>query len=368
VQPDFYVKLSDANGQDITDKVRPHILSLSVTDNAGIESDSATLSLDNAGQKIDPPRTGVKLDIGLGYQEMGLVSFGVYVVDEVRLQGKPDTIEITAKAANFTDTFKSQKTRSFDNRTIQEIVEIIAKEEKLKPLVGEELRQVKIAHIDQTNESNMHFITRMAAQYDAVGKPVGGVLAVEKHGQAKSRTGKSPQDIPITINTCTRWSANIKDQPRYSRVVARYYDKDKATYVEKSSGSGDGPSQTLKKTYPTEKEAQDAADSAMKGINRTTGDVSLTLVGDPRLRAEYYVQLRNFHPLIDKRWLIKTATHTISAQGYTTELSCESESETQKSNSGGGSNGRGKPPTPATMTLEQMQQQIDSTKSGGKSL
>jgi phage protein D len=234
-------------------------------------------------------------------------------------------------------------------------------------LVGDELKNIKISHIDQTNESNMHFITRIASQYDAVGKPIGGMLAVEKHGQAKSRTGKSPQDINVTIDMCTRWSANIKDQPRYSKVKARYYDKKTASYIEKESsgGTSDGPTQTLKKTYPTEEEAQSAADSAMSNLNRTTGDVSLTLVGDPRLRAEYYVQLQGFHPLIDKRWLIKTATHSISSSGYTTELSCESETKTgdqPKATSKPGAPAQGKPPTSPTMTVEEMQQQIEANR------
>jgi phage protein D len=53
---------------------------------------------------------------------------------------------------------------------------------------------------------------------------------------------------------------------------------------------------------------------------RRAWKLKLKLVGDPRLRAGQTVALVNFATLVDGRWYVEQATHTIDTSGYVTEL------------------------------------------------
>ncbi len=44
----------------------------------------------------------------------------------------------------------------------------IAGRHNLKPAIGDALAKIAIAHIDQTHESDLSFLTRLSKRYDAV--------------------------------------------------------------------------------------------------------------------------------------------------------------------------------------------------------
>ena len=174
-----------ADQRDITDAIRDRLLSLTLTDEAGYQSDAVSLRLDDREGRIELPRKGAKLEVELGYEERGLAQMGLYVVDEIELAGPPDTLTIQAKAVDMKSSLKQHKTRAWSN-TIQEIVSTIAQEHGLEPRVDSTLGAIRIPHIDQTEESDLHFITRLGQQYDAVGKPAEHYVLFVPHGQASS--------------------------------------------------------------------------------------------------------------------------------------------------------------------------------------
>jgi hypothetical protein len=62
--------------------------------------------------------------------------------------------------------------------------------EKFGALVSQQLALIAIEHIDQSNESDLHLLTRLARQHGAVSKPVAGFLVFVFKGEAKSATGQ----------------------------------------------------------------------------------------------------------------------------------------------------------------------------------
>lgn len=345
MRPEFNIVFDN---QDITRLVQDRVISITIQDQNGVDADSATIRLADKNQEIEPPSTGARIDISFGYVETGVTSLGAYVVDEVRLSGMPNVMEISAKSADFKSEFKEQKSKVYDEATLRKIVEETAKSLEMEPVIGD-IGDKQVDHIDQTNESNMHFLTRLGERYDAVVKPVNGKLTFQKHGEAKNSSGQAPEPVNIDITQCLEWSAVVADYPRYGSVKARTYDKDKAQYVEKTAGEG-SPSKTLKQTYPTEQEAQDASDAEMDRLNRGTGEFRLTIVGNPIIRAEMYINATGFHRAIDGRWLITEVTHEMGAGGYTTAILCNSEKET---------GGDGSEPTQKTMSYEEMKRRVE---------
>ena len=183
--------------QDATDRIRQRLLSLTVTDEAGRQSDAAEIHLDDRDGVVALPRKGDELEISLGFDGRKATVTGRYTVDEIELDGPPDSMTVRARGADMRSTLKAQRTRSWDDVSIGDLVASIAADHGLEPRVGRSLRAVRISHLDQTDESDMHLLTRLARDYDAVAKPAGGRLLFVPRGEAESATGKSMPTIRI---------------------------------------------------------------------------------------------------------------------------------------------------------------------------
>ncbi|PPE03090.1 Phage late control D protein (GPD) [Holospora curviuscula] len=102
--PDFNIW---AQGNLITGLIKQRLISLRITDEAGITSDSVEICLDDRDSLIEMPSSGSKLQVHLGYIETGLVSMGLYIVDEVTLEDHPQVMKIKGHAADLKASFKS---------------------------------------------------------------------------------------------------------------------------------------------------------------------------------------------------------------------------------------------------------------------
>ncbi len=175
-----------AGSQEITAAIRDRLIELVVTDEAGIQSDELKLTLDDRrredGAIAELPRIGTVLTVSLGYAETRLVSLGRFIVDEVEIRSPPATLTVSAKAADMVGPFRSPKTRSWDATTLGQLVETIAGEHRYQAKTDPELGTIAIPHLDQTAESDMALLTRLAAKHDAVAKPVAGFLVLAKQG------------------------------------------------------------------------------------------------------------------------------------------------------------------------------------------
>ena len=282
-----------ADQRDITDAIRDRLLSLALTDEAGYQSDAVSLRLDDREGKIELPRKGAQLEIALGYEERGLAEMGLYIVDEIELSGPPDTLTVQAKAVDMRASLKQHKTRAW-SATIQEIVSTIAQEHQLEPRVDPALGAIRIPHIDQTEESDLNFLTRLGNQYDAVGKPAGSYVLFVPHGQAQSASGQATTPVAIHRTQTSDHRVTLADRGKFQAVLAHWQDLEAGQQVTERVGDGE-PVFTLRHAYPTAKEARAAAQAKLNALNRGQGTLSLTLKpGEPTLAAEARLTLSGF--------------------------------------------------------------------------
>ncbi|MCL1124171.1 hypothetical protein [Shewanella surugensis] len=111
-QPGFTLS---ANENDITDIIQRNLISLTLTDHSGKESDRLTITL-SLPDSIPTPKKGAVLNIALGFVGE-LVNKGQFVVDEVTTSGPPRVVQIVANAAPMDNkkqpaALQTQKTRS----------------------------------------------------------------------------------------------------------------------------------------------------------------------------------------------------------------------------------------------------------------
>src|SRR5690554_3922674 len=115
MKPDFRIL---ADRQDITARIRDRLLSLRITDEAGIQSDTVEILLDDRDGRIEWPAHGVELEVFLGDGRSGLSRMGLYVVDEVEHSGPPSSLTIRGKAADMRAAIKAPRTRSWHGSTV----------------------------------------------------------------------------------------------------------------------------------------------------------------------------------------------------------------------------------------------------------
>lgn len=310
-----------ADDRDITARIAERLLDLSITDESGYQSDSLTITVDDAEGRLAVPRKGARLAVHLGYQETGLVFMGEFLVDEPELSGPPDKIVIRAKGADFLQEFKSSKTRSWDQMTLDNIVRVIAAEHGLQPRVAESLAHIFIAHIDQTGESDLHFLTRLAQEYDAVAKPAGPNLVFLPRDQGKTASGQVLPTITLLKSEVTRYRLVLADRTDIGHVVAYWQDKNQALRVGETVGDPDLPGKTLRQTYPTAAEARAAATSELAVLQRGRRNLNITLPGAPLLIAESPITLTGaWRDGFAGDYVVERVEHRLGSGGYTTSF------------------------------------------------
>ncbi|TIH12732.1 hypothetical protein D0S45_17330 [Marinifilum sp. JC120] len=314
----------ECNGKDITAAIQNDLISLTITDEAGVKSDSLDISINDKGYAM--PSAGSQFKVWLGYGQAATY-MGLYVLNSVRLTGPPDKMIIKAAGApqdksQSYSQLQTQKTRSWIPQTIGALVATVAADHGLDPAVASDLSGVALPHIDQMNESDMHLLTRIARDHDAIAKANGGALIFAHKGQGKTVSGKSMPTIELVPNQVTTISVDIESRTNFNSVVGIWRDVEGARDVEEIAGSGE-PIHRIRHIYPTPEAAQKAAKGKLEAFQRGKQSLSGSLPGRPELRAECRLSLSGFRAKKNGIWSITRATHKLGSGGYVTSVDGE---------------------------------------------
>lgn len=316
-----------ANGDDITAKINERLISLSLSDGVGLESDTLEIMLadDEPANPIQMPETGAELELSLGYDNW-IQRMGLFICDEVELAGWPGTMTIRARAATYDKSkggkidLQTQKSRSWTKGTkFGDMVKKIAEEHGMESAVSESMAKITLPHTDQADESDLNLLLRLAKKYDGVVKPSGGKITVTKRGEGKNASGEELPTITLTAQDCTAFRLTSQKRENAGTVVAYYQVTKKAARNEVKVGEGE-PVKRIGKYYPTQAMALDAAKAELSKRQRNQVTVAVTLPGDPSIAAECKLVLVGFRDGIDGEWLITRADHRLDDNGYSCDV------------------------------------------------
>lgn len=348
------------DGRRFGTQAMSRIISIGLTDKRGFEADELTIELDDHDGTIAIPKTGSKITLKLGYKETGLVEKGEYLVSEFTASGSPDRLSITARAADLAEALAEQVEKSWHKQTLYQIIETIAKKHKYEYIISKDYQNQKIEHIDQTNESDASFMSRLAEQYDAIATIKNGKLLFIPAGESQTASGQPILPTTITRASGDSHSFTYSSSNSYQAVRAYYTDKktgqkkevivnkdnaypNKKTTQQTKTVKGktfkakkkendnqkvntEGQKiKTLRHLYATENGAWSGARGAFKKIQRGVAEFSITLaVGRPDLYPETPAVVKGFKPEIDaEAWLITEVSHKIDSGGYTASIQFE---------------------------------------------
>ncbi|SMG58339.1 phage late control D family protein [Cedecea sp. NFIX57] len=363
--PAFLLRLEN---KDITQNISDRLINLSMTDNRGFEADQLDIELDDSDGLIELPLRGAVLTLFLGWKGEALIGKGQFTVDEIEHRGAPDEVTIRARSADFRGSLNSRREASYHDTTLGEIVATIAGRNKLEPAVADVLKGIKIPHIDQAQESDVKFLTRLAERNGAEVSVKAGRLMMLKAGNGVTASGKPIPAITIKRSSGDRHSFSIADRGAYTGVTAKWlHTKDpkpekqkqqvkvkrkpkerhlralehpKATPVSKAKvkkvkeqEAREGEYMTgtednvfaLTTIYASKAQAMRAAQAKWDKLQRGVAEFSISLaLGRADIYPETPARVSGYKRVIDEQdWTITKVTHSLSNSGYTTCLELE---------------------------------------------
>lgn len=362
IAPAFMLKLDN---DDITQDFSDRLISLTMTDNRGFEADQLDIELDDTDGQIAMPPRGATLTLWLGWQGSALIKKGTFTVDEIEHRGAPDTLTIRGRSADFRGTLNSRREQSWHDTTLGQIVETIAARNKLTASVADTLKAVAVPHIDQSQESDAMFLSRLADRNGASVSVKAGKLLFLKAGSGKTASGKPIPQMTLERGDGDRHQFAIADREAYTGVSAKWlHTKDtkpqkqkvklkrkpkekhlralqhpKATKapanakVKKEQEAREGEYMAgeadnvleLTTIYATKAQAMRAAQAKWDKLQRGVAEFSISLaIGRADLFPETPIAVKGFKRVIDDQaWIISRVVHNLNSNGYTTGLELE---------------------------------------------
>lgn len=162
IQPEFKLLY---DGTDITGDVSRFLTDMTYTDRSEGESDELSVTLEDTDALWRGnwyPEKGAKLTLEYGYPGE-LVPAGEFEIDEISLQGVPDTITIRAMAAVVSKKLRTRGSYAHENKTLRQVVEATAQRSGLT--VEGEIEDIRFNRITQDRQTDLDFLRQLAYDY-----------------------------------------------------------------------------------------------------------------------------------------------------------------------------------------------------------
>ena len=325
--PDWRVTL---DGKDLTERMRPRLVSLTISEKRGDEADQLDIVLDDTDGMFAIPREGALLAVALGWKQgrdvtPGLIDKGSYKVDDVTHSGPPDQIRIRARAADFTSQIRNRREQSWKNTTLGAVLQDVAGRNGLTPKVAIELAAIALGSISQSRESDVAFLRRLGREYDAVATIKDRHLIFARKGAGTTASGKALPTLTLTRRSGDGHNWQRQKRDGQEGVTASWHDRKGAKRKTITVGKADG-AKKLRKVYPDEASAKRAAIAERDRLKRAPATLDLKLaLGRPDAYPECRVSASGFKDEIDATtWLIAEVAHRLdSGGGFTSDLKME---------------------------------------------
>ena len=291
------------------------------TDAAGIETD-----------RLELPTLNGKIGLRVGYLESGLVEKGEFVVTQRTPVLFPMRLMIVATAAPFSVVdatgYRQRRSASYGPTTLGALFRQLVSRHGYSPRVAPALEGIAIAHIDQSNESDMAFISRLARLYSAVTKPFNELYVLAEAGRAKSLSGQLLPEVKLSVTEDNHpgeqsfITAKLDEKSRSKYEGCRVSWWDAAAGRQRVVQVGNAPFKTLRQRYQNEAEARAVAEGELRRVGRENLKLVIDCPGNPLLAAEGLLVLDESWPsYMQGRWSIKQVVHVGDpATGYRSSI------------------------------------------------
>lgn len=312
--------------------INKYLQTWQLTDLSGEGTDQISLKVAAPDMDSLPPE-GAKLGFDLGIADSDPIQWfarGSFKITRITPQLFPHIFTIVATAAPFQiddeTEFKLRRSQTYSG-TIGSIFREVVARHSLSPKIDPELDSITIEHIDQTDETDMSFLTRLARKYDAVAKPVESFYVMARRGRVKSLSGKTITPITIELPTKNQPTERSFTNAKLSRPSRKSFKGVKAAWWNDGTGTEDveevgiKPFKKLTQTYQSASQAAQAAQDELRKLERTGDQLDLDLPANPSFYAEGVIKISTQFPAyMQGEWSIDKAVLSGSKSGARAQL------------------------------------------------
>lgn len=332
--------------KDISSLLAPYVTSISFSDNMDNTADTISIELEDSDDRWMgnwyPTKTD-EISLSFGYLGETALDAGTFYIDQISLQAPPSTVSIEGIATMVTEDLKTKRTVAYENKTLKQIVDEIAKRHKLE-IVGK-IEDVTIQRRTQDKQSDLEFLNQLASEYGYVLACKDKKLIFTKREDLKKGSSK----IEITKQDCIDYSFRDTTSKVYKACEVRYWSPQQRkliTYTAKAEGLKTGDTLIIKERLESKEQAEKRAKAALTSANDRQVTADITVVGTTKYVAGAQIKLSGFG-VLSGVYTVTVADHTFSRSGWTVSLSLsrnelkadDPHQSTQKAKTGNGSRG-----------------------------
>lgn len=308
-------------GTDISGDLDPMTTDVSYSDNGHGEQDEISVTVQDSDGRWKGswrPETGDVMDLTIFDGRGGMLQCGSFELDEPEASGSRsgDIMAIRGLSAPITKALRTEKSRAFENQSLNAVVKKVAGENGLS--IEGQIDDLQFKRISQRRERDLEFLTRLAEDTGHY-FTVKGKRAIFTN--FKSIDGQSPVlKIFHGDNALLDYSFKEQTDDTFSKAKVSYLDADKKEVVKQEVAdpnvkTGD----ELKisgERVESEANAKALAASRLHFKNRARRSGSISMVGATKLVSGVVVEAVSFGKY-SGLYVVKTSGHGVTRGGYT---------------------------------------------------
>lgn len=302
-----------ANNIDVTETLQKELISLEFKDEENNKADELTIKV---GGKFARPQYKDELKLYLGYND-DLIYCGLFAV-QTTTRYDNNVLAISATSVNFSTTLKEKRDMTYEKISIKDICKQIADRNNLK--LKSDFDNIYISSLAQNNESDLHFLNRLAREYNAIFNIKNDTL-IFTH---KIKNSQKNQDLPSYIISATEASQlQIKHSNKtlYKTCKSIWHDTKENKTKEATVGTGD-PTLIIRGSFKNEADAKAKAQAALERATQGLISGSLTISGNVIFAGGNLKLIDTLED--DGEYHIKSVHHTFTkSNGWITKIEFE---------------------------------------------
>jgi phage protein D len=322
-------------GADITEDANKYLLSATYTDNEEDKTDDFQITLDDRegvwlGSWLDTSTAGKSAELSAvivqkNWESNGkdrVLDCGTFEVDTVDGSGPPAKVTIKATSIPYTSTARTQKkTKAWEQIKLSAIANEIAGKNGLSCMF-ESSTDPFYTRKEQMQESDITFLQRLCKAAGISLKVTAKMIVLFDEAEYEAKGAAFA--VKKGAANVERWSFSTSlHDAAYGSCHVSYTDPATGTTIEYTytPRDTDKSAQVLEvnEKVSSREEARQLAMKRLRQKNKEEFKASFTLAGDVGLVAGVTVTVTGYGAF-DGKYIIETASHSVSRSGYKTEL------------------------------------------------
>ncbi len=310
--PEFRV---EANNSDVTHLVNLESSKIEFKDEAGDVSDEITIVFEGAYKR---PKYEDELKLWLGTKENDTFYCGLFLVQNSRYRdGSKRQIEVTATAADFSKGLKVKRSKTYEKVSLKKIASLIAARNNLT--VKSDLDDIYVTHLEQTNESDLHFLKGIAKEYNAL-------FAIKNNNvilQKKIKENKKSKELPryyLEVDDLIDLDIEATNKTSYNSCKAIWRDTKDNKQKSVMVGAGE-PVKIIRDSFESYADAKVKAEATLQKANSGTKIGTINCDGFILYAGAILVLSGTIED--DGEYEIKSAHHVLDENGWNVSIEIE---------------------------------------------